>query len=127
MFHVKQIRTRSHALCGRRCSAGVFHVKLAVIRSRRGANAGTACGLLSRGRFDEATYTPRDGSAGAELRFRHRRSPVLLTFPSAALLALIGALLETTVLPEVPIAGATADLVLVVAVTATLILGIEDG
>jgi rod shape-determining protein MreD len=50
-----------------------------------------------------------------------------LTIPFAALAALLGALLETTVLPEIPIAGATADLVLVVAVTATLILGIEDG
>ena len=30
-------------------------------------------------------------------------------------------------LPEIPIAGATADLVLVVAVTATLVMGIEDG
>jgi rod shape-determining protein MreD len=41
--------------------------------------------------------------------------------------ALLAALLETTVLPEIPIAGATADLVLVVAVTATLVLGVEDG
>jgi rod shape-determining protein MreD len=50
-----------------------------------------------------------------------------LTIPFAALLALFAALLEATVLPEIPIAGATADLVLVVAVTATLMLGIEDG
>jgi rod shape-determining protein MreD len=42
-------------------------------------------------------------------------------------MALLAALLETTVLPEIPIAGATPDLVLVVAVTATLMLGIEDG
>jgi rod shape-determining protein MreD len=50
-----------------------------------------------------------------------------LTIPFAALTALLAALLETTVLPEVPIVGATPDLVLVVAVAATLILGIEDG
>jgi rod shape-determining protein MreD len=50
-----------------------------------------------------------------------------LTIPFAALVALFAALLEATVLPEIPIAGATADLVLVVAVTATLMLGIEDG
>jgi len=50
-----------------------------------------------------------------------------LTIPFAALMALLAALLETTVLPEIPIAGATPDLVLVVAVTATLMLGIEDG
>jgi rod shape-determining protein MreD len=50
-----------------------------------------------------------------------------LTIPFAALAALFAALLETTVLPEIPIAGATADLVLVVSVTATLVLGIEDG
>jgi rod shape-determining protein MreD len=50
-----------------------------------------------------------------------------LTIPFAALIALFAALLETTVLPEIPIAGATPDLVLVVAVTATLLLGIEDG
>jgi rod shape-determining protein MreD len=50
-----------------------------------------------------------------------------LTIPFAALVALLAALFETTVLPEIPIAGATADLVLVVAVTATLVLGVEDG
>lgn len=50
-----------------------------------------------------------------------------MTIPFAALAALLAALLETTVLPEIPIVGATADLVLVVAVTATLMLGIEDG
>lgn len=50
-----------------------------------------------------------------------------MTIPFTALLALIAALFETTVLPEVPIAGATADLVLVVAVSATLMLSIEDG
>ncbi len=50
-----------------------------------------------------------------------------MTIPFAALVALLAALIEATVLPEIPIAGATPDLVLVVAVTATLILGIEDG
>ena len=50
-----------------------------------------------------------------------------MTIPFAALTALLAALIETTVLPEIPIAGATADLVLVVAVTATLLLGVEDG
>lgn len=50
-----------------------------------------------------------------------------MTIPFAALITLIAALLETTVLPELPIAGATADLVLVCATTATIVLGIEDG
>lgn len=50
-----------------------------------------------------------------------------MTIPFAALVALFAALIEATVLPETPIVGATADLVLVVAVTATLVLGIEDG
>lgn len=50
-----------------------------------------------------------------------------MTIPFAALVALLAALLETTVLPEIPIAGATPDLVFVVAVTATLMMGIEDG
>ena len=50
-----------------------------------------------------------------------------LTIPFAALLTLVAALLETTVLPELPIAGATADLVLLCAVAATIVLGIEDG
>ena len=58
----------------------------------------------------------------------HASSPeFILTIPFAALVALIAALLETTVLPEIPIVGATADLVLLVAVPATLMLGIEDG
>ena len=50
-----------------------------------------------------------------------------MTIPFAALVALIAALLETTVMSELPIAGATADLVLVTSVTATLLLGIADG
>jgi rod shape-determining protein MreD len=50
-----------------------------------------------------------------------------LTIPFAALSALIAALIETTVLPEIPIAGATADLVLTVAIVSTLIFGVEDG
>jgi rod shape-determining protein MreD len=50
-----------------------------------------------------------------------------LTIPFAALVSLLAALLETTLLPEIPIAGATPDLVLVVSVTATLVMGIEDG
>lgn len=50
-----------------------------------------------------------------------------MTIPFAALITLIAALLETTVLPELPLAGATADLVLVCAATATIVLGIEDG
>lgn len=50
-----------------------------------------------------------------------------MTIPFAALITLIAALLETTVLPELPIAGAMADLVLVCATTATVVLGVEDG
>ena len=50
-----------------------------------------------------------------------------MTIPFAALFTILAALLETTVLPELPIAGATADLVLVCATCAAIILGIEDG
>ena len=50
-----------------------------------------------------------------------------MTIPFAALFTILAALLETTVLPEMPIAGATADLVLVCATFAAIILGIEDG
>jgi rod shape-determining protein MreD len=50
-----------------------------------------------------------------------------LTIPFAVLLTLVAALLETTVLQELPIAGATANLVLVCAVSATIVLGIADG
>jgi rod shape-determining protein MreD len=50
-----------------------------------------------------------------------------LTIPFAALFTILAALLETTVLPELPIAGATADLVLVCATCAAIVLGIEDG
>lgn len=50
-----------------------------------------------------------------------------MTIPFAALITLIAALLETAVLPELPIAGATADLVLICAATATVVLGVEDG
>ena len=50
-----------------------------------------------------------------------------MTIPFAVLAALIAALIETTVLPEFPLAGATADLVLVCAIMAALLFGIEDG
>jgi rod shape-determining protein MreD len=50
-----------------------------------------------------------------------------LTLPFAALGALIAALLETSVAPELTIAGAQADLVLALAVLAVLLIGIEDG
>jgi rod shape-determining protein MreD len=50
-----------------------------------------------------------------------------LTLPFAALIAVIAAILESSVLAELPFAGATADLVLVCAIVATLVLGVEDG
>ncbi len=50
-----------------------------------------------------------------------------MTLPFAALIALIAAILESSVLAELPLAGATADLVLVCATVATLVLGVEDG
>ncbi|HUR17184.1 MAG TPA: rod shape-determining protein MreD [Candidatus Limnocylindrales bacterium] len=50
-----------------------------------------------------------------------------MTLPFSALVAVIAALLETSVLAELPLAGATIDLVLVCAAVATLVLGVEDG
>jgi rod shape-determining protein MreD len=50
-----------------------------------------------------------------------------LTLPFAALGALVAALIETTVLPLFPIAGATINLVLVLAIVATMTMGVEDG
>jgi rod shape-determining protein MreD len=50
-----------------------------------------------------------------------------LTLPFAALVAVVAAIIETSVLAELPLAGATADLVLVCATVATLVLGVEDG
>ncbi len=50
-----------------------------------------------------------------------------MTLPFAALFALIAAVIETSVLAELPLAGATADLVLVCAAVATVVLGVEDG
>lgn len=50
-----------------------------------------------------------------------------MTLPFAALAAVIAALIETSVLSELPLAGATANLVLVCAVVATIVLGVEDG
>lgn len=50
-----------------------------------------------------------------------------MTLPFAALGALLAALLESAVLPELPIAGTQADLVLALAIVATILLGPEDG
>jgi rod shape-determining protein MreD len=45
----------------------------------------------------------------------------------AALGALVAALLETSIAPELTIAGAQADLVLALAILAAMLIGIEDG
>jgi rod shape-determining protein MreD len=50
-----------------------------------------------------------------------------LTLPFAALGAIVAALIETTVLPEIAIFGVQANLLLTLAVTATVVMGIEDG
>ena len=50
-----------------------------------------------------------------------------MTLPLAAVGALVAALLETSVLPELQIAGTKPDLVLVLAIVATMIMGVEDG
>jgi rod shape-determining protein MreD len=50
-----------------------------------------------------------------------------LTLPFAALGAIVAALLETTVIPAMAIFGVQANLVLTLAVVATVLMGIEDG
>jgi rod shape-determining protein MreD len=50
-----------------------------------------------------------------------------LTLPFAALGAIVAALIETTVIPEMAIFGVQANLVLTLAVVATVLMGIEDG
>jgi rod shape-determining protein MreD len=50
-----------------------------------------------------------------------------LTLPLAALGALVAALLETSIAPELTIAGAQADLVLALAIAAAMLIGFEDG
>jgi rod shape-determining protein MreD len=50
-----------------------------------------------------------------------------LTLPFAVLTAVIAAVLETSVFAELPVAGATIDVVLVCAAVATIVLGVEDG
>jgi rod shape-determining protein MreD len=50
-----------------------------------------------------------------------------LTLPFSALVAVIAAVLETSVLAELPLAGATVNLVLVCAAVAMLVLGVADG
>ncbi len=50
-----------------------------------------------------------------------------MTLPFAVLGALVAALIETTVLPELAIAGTHADLVLSFAIVATIVIGTEDG
>ncbi|MDP8904188.1 MAG: rod shape-determining protein MreD [Chloroflexota bacterium] len=50
-----------------------------------------------------------------------------MTLPFAALGAIVAALIETTVLPEIPLFGAYPDLLLALAVVAAVIMGFEDG
>ncbi len=50
-----------------------------------------------------------------------------MSLPIAAVGALLAALLETSVLPEVTIGGLKPDLLLVMAVVVTMIVGFEDG
>jgi len=55
------------------------------------------------------------------------RGWIALTLTLAALGALVAALIETTVLPEIPIFGAYPDLLLTLTVVAAILLGLEDG
>jgi rod shape-determining protein MreD len=50
-----------------------------------------------------------------------------MSIPLAAVGAVVAALLETSVLPAATAAGPRADLVLVLTVVSTMVLGIEDG
>ena len=50
-----------------------------------------------------------------------------MTLPLAALGALVAALIETSIAPELTLAGAQADLVFALAVLAAMLIGIEDG
>jgi rod shape-determining protein MreD len=50
-----------------------------------------------------------------------------MSIPLAAVGAVVAALLETSVLPELTIAGAKPDLVLVLAVATTTMIAVEDG
>lgn len=50
-----------------------------------------------------------------------------MTLPFAALAAVLAAVLETSIFSELSLAGATVDFVLVCAVVATIVLGVEDG
>lgn len=50
-----------------------------------------------------------------------------MTLPFAALGAIVAALIETTVIPEIAIFGIQANLLLALAVAATVVMGIEDG
>lgn len=50
-----------------------------------------------------------------------------MTLPLSALGAVIAALIDTTVLPEWRIGGATANLVLVLAIVAAVMVSVEDG
>lgn len=50
-----------------------------------------------------------------------------MTLPIAALGALLAALLETSIAPELGIAGAQVDLVLTLAVLAAMLIGVDDG
>jgi len=64
---------------------------------------------------------------------RHERRVVgcgwvdTLTLPFAALGAIVAALIETTVIPEMAIFGVQTNLLLTLAVVATVLMGIEDG
>ena len=50
-----------------------------------------------------------------------------MSIPLAAIGAVVAALLETSVLPELTVAGAKPDLVFILALLATLMIGFEDG
>lgn len=50
-----------------------------------------------------------------------------MSLPIAALGALVAALIETTVVPEIPIFGAYPDLLLTLTVVAAIMIGFEDG
>ena len=74
-----------------------------------------------------ASYTRPARGLNPPIRYCRPLGVPTLTIPFAALAALLAALLETSVTSEIPIAGATADLVLVCAIAAVLAMGVIDG
>ena len=75
----------------------------------------------------EVVLIARPPSGSTAAAHRERKADATVTFLIAAVGAVLAAIVETSVFPELQVAGVSPDLVLVLTIVSGMLLGVEDG